>query len=289
MILMRATGRQGNQYWYFFCRGVQDHTCDAPYSSMDRIEQAIEDHYKTITFQPEFIAALRTRLEAALADQAGAQRALRQDIDAQLARLVTKEENLLDLAADGDMDTTRVRGRLREITRQRRELEDRLATIVDDLTPGARYLEAHLALLEKPHELYRYATDQTRRLLNQAIFTRIYVVNDEVVGDELNSPMRELLATERGWASRLEGADFATAIQIAHSEAQRHNTLEKEKQVIETDDLLDDYVRALLAEPAERVGGCSTTHMVPPESSNGSPTINDCRDPRRQTLSNHAC
>lgn len=265
MILMRATGRQGNQYWYFFCRGVQDHTCDAPYSSMDRVEQAIEEHYKTITFRPEFVAMLRTRLREALDDQVGAQRALRQDVEGQIARLAAKEENLLDLAADGDMDTTRVRARLRDITRQRRELEARLGAISDDIAPGVRYIEAHIELLENPYELYRYATDATRRLLNQAIFTRIYVVNDEVVGDDLNSPMRELLAAERGWSSHLEGADLPAATEIAHSEAVRHATRDNEKQAIGNDDLLDEYIRALLAEPVERVGDCSTPHMVPLE------------------------
>ncbi len=265
MIVMRTTGRQGNAYWYFFCRGAQDHSCDAPYSSVDRVEQALEDHYKTLTFRPEFVAVLRTRLEAALADQAGAQRALRQDIGGQLARLATKEENLLDLAADGDMDTGRVRARLRDLTRQRRELEERVATIADDLTPSARYLEAHIELLENPQELYHYASDETRRLLNQAIFKRIYVVNDEVVGDELNSPMRELLAAERGWSAHLEGNDLNDAIQVTRLEAGRHESLDNQKQAIETDGPLADYIHALLADPAERVGDCSTPHMVPLE------------------------
>ena len=265
MILMHATGRQGNRYSYFFCRGVQDHTCDTPYSSMDRVEQAIEDHYRTIQFAPEFVTVLRTRLKEALDDQAGAQKALRRDIETQLERLVTKEENLLDLAADGEMDTTRVRARLRDVTRQRAELQTRLDTISDDLTPAAQCLEAHIALLERPHELYRHATDETRRLLNQAIFKHIYVVNDEVIGDELNSPMRELLAAERGWASHLESADLSAALEVARGEAQRRGPLPNEKQATDFGDLLDDYVRALTATPAQRVGDCSTPHMVPSE------------------------
>lgn len=42
MILQRATGRHGQEYNYFFCRGVQEHVCDAPYSNVDRVERAIE-------------------------------------------------------------------------------------------------------------------------------------------------------------------------------------------------------------------------------------------------------
>ena len=33
MIIMRATGRHGGEYAYFFCRGVQDHVCDEPYTA----------------------------------------------------------------------------------------------------------------------------------------------------------------------------------------------------------------------------------------------------------------
>jgi len=58
MILMRTTERHGNaDYGYFFCRGVQDHTCDTPYSSINRVEDAIAEHYKTIRLSPAFVAA----------------------------------------------------------------------------------------------------------------------------------------------------------------------------------------------------------------------------------------
>ena len=39
--------------------------------------------------------------------------------------------------------------------------------------------DAHLELLTQPYELYRHASDQTRRMLNQAIFKHIYVVNEQ--------------------------------------------------------------------------------------------------------------
>ncbi len=265
MILMRAVGRQGNPYWYFFCRGVQDHSCDAPYSNLDRLEAAIEEHYRSITFRPDFVAAIRAVLRAAVDDQVGAQKLLRDQSQAQLARLTTQEDNLIELAADGGIDTTRVRAKLRELGRQRKELQERLEAIDNDLAPGAEYLDAHVALLERPHELYRFASDETRKLLNQAIFKRIYVVNEEVIGDELNSPMRELLAAERGWASHLDGATAEAAVAAAQYEVARHEPLPNEKQAIDTDGLLDDLVLALISDPAERVSDCSKPHMVRPE------------------------
>ncbi|APZ35630.1 resolvase [Microbacterium aurum] len=201
MIIMRATGRNGGEYAYFFCRGVQDHVCDAPYSNMERVERAIEAHYKTIRLSTEFIAAVRENLESAVADKVKAQQLLRKQLENQLRQLAVKEENLLDLAADGELPTARIKVKLHEIGRDRAKLAAQLDAVELDLSGGLAYINAHLELLADPQELYRRASDEMRRQLNQAFFNRIYVVNDEVVGDELNSPLVELLAAERGWTA----------------------------------------------------------------------------------------
>ncbi|WP_159622032.1 zinc ribbon domain-containing protein [Ruania rhizosphaerae] len=110
MILMRTTGRHGNaDYGYFFCRGVQDRVCDAPYSSIERVEDAVAEHYKTIRLSPAFVAAVRSHIESALNDQVAAQQLLRKNLEDQLTQLTTKEDNLLDLAADGSLPQDRIR------------------------------------------------------------------------------------------------------------------------------------------------------------------------------------
>ena len=59
--------------------------------------------------------------------------------------------------------------------------EQKLAVVVD-------YLDAALSLLERPGELYANATDEQRRMLNQAVFSHIYVYADEITGLEWNEP-----------------------------------------------------------------------------------------------------
>ncbi|MGF3940070.1 hypothetical protein, partial [Staphylococcus aureus] len=176
-----------------------------------------------------------------------------------------QEDNLIDLAADGGIDTSRVRSKLRDIARQRKELEAELESITDDIRPGMAYIDAHLDLLRDPYELYRYASDQTRRMLNQAIFKHIYVVNEEVVGDELNTPMRELLASQRGWTAFEAAEDIVYARDLAIAEAHHHEAVATEKQATVSDGLLDDFLSALLSQGAETVGICSTPSMVRPK------------------------
>jgi site-specific DNA recombinase len=263
MIMMRATGRQGNEYWYFFCRGVQDHICDAPYSNMDRVEEAIEEHYKTIQFQPEFVAAIRQSMEAALADSETSQRLLSKQLQDQLTGLNAKEENLLDLAADGSLPQAKIRERLRSIARDRERLAAQLTTVHDDLSGGMAYIDAHLALLEQPYELYQHASDETRRKLNQAIFAHIYVVHDEVIGDELNSPLGELLAAERAWSAFQADLGEETAQKAARLELARHSP--QNKQSAPEGNALSNVLLTDLLTAAQNGGDCSKPSMVRPE------------------------
>ena len=122
--------------------------------------------------------------------------------------------------------------------------------------------DAHLELLTQPYELYRHASDQTRRMLNQAIFKHIYVVNEEVIGDELNTPMRELLSAQRGWSVFEDTGDDVLARELAGAEAQRHSDTSQTKQATVSGGLLDDFNSALLTDRVETVGICSKPSMV---------------------------
>ena len=57
-IVQRAAGN-GGEYFYFFCRGRQEGVCDQPYLNVHAVEQAVLDHYATVSFSEEFKAAVR--------------------------------------------------------------------------------------------------------------------------------------------------------------------------------------------------------------------------------------
>jgi site-specific DNA recombinase len=125
------------------------------------------------------------------------------------------------------------------------------------------YIDAHLALLEQPYELYRHASDETRRKLNQAIFAHIYVVHDEVVGDELNSPLAELLAAERGWSAFRADLDHDSALALAQVELGRHSP--QNKQDAPEGNALSNVLLTDLLTAAQNAGDCSKPPMVRPE------------------------
>lgn len=264
LIIMKLAKPDDGFYEYFFCRGAQNHTCDAPYSSIDRVEDALEEHYETIRLSPEFIAAVRGYIRDATADQARAQTILRDQTKGQLERLATQEENLLNLAADGELDTGRIRSKLREIARRRADLQSQLGSMHSDLAPGVAYIEVLLDLLSNPRALYRQANDQTRRELNQAIFERVYVLNEEIVGDAVHTPLRELLAAERAWLAIDAGADIETAREAGAARELAQRPLPNKEGAI-VDGALDDFLLALLPGPVEEGENCSKPRLVPLE------------------------
>lgn len=292
MIMQRATGRHGGHYNYFFCRGTQDHTCDAPYNNKELVEAAIEEHYKTIHFSPEFIEGLRNVMEELLADTTKATRLHRKQLETLLKSLDVKEENLLDLASDGSMATAKVRRRLRDIAEQRQRISAQLDEVLDDLGQGAKYIDLCLELLANPYKLYLSASDETRRRLNQAIFKHLYIHDEDITAHEITSPLAELLAADAGFrTSQAQNAQgpaetVAYAAYSAHT-AQQEGAVPSAGAKLFIDDLLESVhgradssktcmVREAGLEPAR------PRTLEPKSSASANSATRACRRPHRR-------
>ncbi len=193
IIINRAIGRAGGEYFYFFCRGRQDHLCDSRYMDMDKVEDAVVRHYATLKFPPEITDVVRQHIAEVMADDNQAEELHRAQLQTELNRLDRQEENLLDLAAEGEVPAPKVRARLNAIASQRNKLGLELDRTANGLAVGAAVIHGALDLLDNPEELYRRCGPKQRQLLNQAIFEKIYVFEDEVVGQVFHEPFDELI------------------------------------------------------------------------------------------------
>ena len=192
MILQRAKGN-GGTYYYFFCRGRQEHVCRAPYLNVDLVESAVERHFERVRFTPEFITAVRAEVEATIDDQQRSAKLLRKQLQAQIARLDTQESNLIDLAAENTSAKRKVRQKLMSIERERRQLGERLEGADDRLAAGASAIKAALAVMEEPDELFRRSTVAGRRQIVQGLYEKIYIYNGEVTQAVSRSPFNDLI------------------------------------------------------------------------------------------------
>lgn len=194
LIYTEAKGRNGTRYGYFFCRGRQEGFCDLPHLPSWQVEDAIEEHYRTVLVSGDFAAAVREQIEAALADEQKLTEELRAQLNRQLAKLEAREQRLIDLAADGLLDRSKILARSNAIKMERVRIEARMADTSVELAVGAERLRTCLDLVTDPVTLYAGATDDIRRQLNETFFQRFYLEDNPlaVVKDDRKPPFDEI-------------------------------------------------------------------------------------------------
>lgn len=199
-VVTRARGN-GGEYFYFFCRGRQEGLCDQPYLNVHAVEQAVLDHYATVSFSEEFKAAVRAGLDEALSHDLGNTQEVRERLEARLMALDTKEDNLLDLAADGDLPKDKIREKLITIRDERAGIRRDIERLTAELDAGRQVFGLALDLLHQPQELYRQAGPALRRTMNQTIFTKLRLDVGGVTSDELAEPFDVIVPAGRAYTT----------------------------------------------------------------------------------------
>ncbi|HEY1831338.1 MAG TPA: recombinase family protein [Acidimicrobiales bacterium] len=197
-VIFQWSNGHGGKYLYFFCLRRQQHHCDAPYIEGDALEAAVLDYYGSLRLPSEVIQGVRDLMQEMLAEEKAAAKLLHEQLAKEMMRLDTQEENLVDLVADGNLSSTKVKQRLSLIQRQRSTVQERLKGTVKELSAGVALVEDGLKLLEDPQGLYRRMDPGQRQLLNQAIFEKLYVDIAGVAKAVFNPPFDELVATRGG-------------------------------------------------------------------------------------------
>jgi hypothetical protein len=64
---------------------------------------------------------------------------------------------------------------MQKVRESKQRITHQLETTTNDLEAGRAVLLAALKLLDRPRDLYDTATDDARKMLNKAIFTRLYL------------------------------------------------------------------------------------------------------------------
>ena len=198
MILQWANGH-GGRYLYFFCVRKQQHLCESRYADGDAVEVAVENFYANVRFPADLADQLRKRMSETMSEEKKATGLLNKQLRTEIDRLNTQEDNLIDLAAEGGLAVDKVRQRLVAVQRKRDQITERLGESDERLQIGVRLIEKALRLLADPQRLYRQMSQEQRRLMNQAIFEKLYVHQDQVDEAVFRPPFDELLAARNSF------------------------------------------------------------------------------------------
>ena len=197
----------GGIYEYFVCPRNQRGECPQSYQPVDLVENAVEDHYATVSLTE----AERDEVRQAISDDLGERVATaKQEVDrcrGVLQEIREQERKLLNMHyADritGELfDDEQARLRLR-----RQDAEALIARLNLSYGDIAEALDYALEIVsEDLHDLYLRADDRIRRLINQAIFNALYICDETVTAAELAGPFAEL----RDFYNALRGIVNAT-------------------------------------------------------------------------------
>jgi site-specific DNA recombinase len=227
LMLTTAKNRWGNIYPYLICSGRTRKTTDCQRQAMpvDLVGELIEEEYRTIALSPE----LRDSIEQLILEDFDTLQAAaageRRDLEAQRTTLTAQRQKLLDAHYAGAIPLDLLKTEQERIAAQLAHISQQLTGADQNYEQARQMLADCLDLSRDCHMAYLQAADPTRRLFNQAFFSKIYIDEDEdtrerTVRVDYNQPFDDLL-------SRLIPAR-------AHHDMQQHEREQQQKARRET-------------------------------------------------------
>jgi site-specific DNA recombinase len=208
-IVQRAKGKSGGVYYYFFCIGRQDRTCDQPYIPVEIMEQAVITHYARVSFTEDFRAHVRAVVQQAAHDNRELSADMRDKLTKQLAKLDTKENYFLDLAAEEGWPKDKLREKIATIRSERRTITRSLDQAPHHLDGGIQTITLALDMLSDPQEMYRTGSEAVRTMMNRTIFTKLLVDGDTITDHELHEPFDVITEAYSAWQGYITDTDPA--------------------------------------------------------------------------------
>ena len=184
LIYAKSRGHGGTyEYFRCFARHNLRSGCDAAHARVDRVEVAVEDEYLNRPWlTPDERAAIRAAVQTYGQAQLKAAKSEADRASKRLMALKAEQKKLLQLAYKDLVDDEVLASEQERIRTERAKVEKWAAASTRSSHEIEDALDEALALLDAPGAAYLRATPTERRMLNQAIFERIYVVDDRVVG-----------------------------------------------------------------------------------------------------------
>ena len=192
----QSRNRVGTLYDYFYCLGRQrlKNGCTFKATQAHFLEELVEDHWSTITMSERKLSTVRRlvleHMDTLLPNQDRAEATAKRE----LADLASQSERLMQAFYADAISLDHLKREQARISAARAEAEALISRNATDRDLVIEKLDYLCALLGSPMRYYENAPESMRRELNQSIFDRIFVFDDEIVGADLTEPAQRLLS-----------------------------------------------------------------------------------------------
>jgi site-specific DNA recombinase len=209
LTVQRAKGN-GGVYYYFFCLGIKDGSCDQPYVPFADLEREMLAYYGHVRLTDDFRREVASKLDETLLDELAAQTAIRERLHKRLKELDQLEDRIVDQLGDPDWPQDKLKAKVAKIRVERGHIAGELEKAEESLEVGRQVLRKATELLAKPQRLYRESGQAGKRLLTRTLFHKLFVDTYRIVDHELHEPFRALVDVQERRRERTDQDDGQT-------------------------------------------------------------------------------
>lgn len=194
LIISLSKNRYGVVYPYFICVGRQQKRGDCQQRAVliDLVASKVEEYYGTVQLTHEEAEAMRATLLESLHSQREAaehERAVQQQ---RLHKLATQRQKLMEAFYDDSIPGDLLKAEQARITSEMDHAQRRLQAVSAEFDVMETNLNVAIEFAKHCERAYLAASPKVRRQLNQAIFEKLYVSDDELRA-EMTEPFRAIL------------------------------------------------------------------------------------------------
>lgn len=181
LVYSQPVNHAGQAYEYYFCVSRKEQGCGLPHLRVVDVEDAIQREVASLRLTEDEASAMRTQITGHLEQRLAVERETHARLKKELAKLDVKEERLLDLAAEASLSSGKLRQRLNDLHIKRATIQQQLDRTDEHVRRETEAMLAYVELLEHPGQFYAAATDEAKRKLLAAFYSRIWLDDDEHV------------------------------------------------------------------------------------------------------------
>jgi site-specific DNA recombinase len=219
----------GGVYEYFSCQSHQARrpSCGARYMAVDAVERAVERYYHTIELTPAQSREVRKKLAEQVGARIDVARKQSERHKRKLRDLQNEQQKLLQLFYRDGVDEEVLQAEQARIEGERTQARRWLTTATQEAEDATEALDEALSIIQSCHTTYMAADPEQRRLMNQAIFSRLLISIELIEGEETpvyqairsltgSIPVARTKGLRNGQDPRLSGGLGSNVGQLVH-------------------------------------------------------------------------